>query len=112
MAHFIIEVNMENAEPANPGCGVHEMATIIHSADGRLIDFSIKPQLLILIVEAKSELIIVDLLEANAFSIEQVRHIFLLESRRTEELAGSFDYVGFFGGGEFSNAIAIEVYPR
>jgi hypothetical protein len=112
MAHFIIEVNMENTEQGNPGCSVHEMSKIIHTADGRLIDFSIKPQLLLLIVEAKSELIIVDLLEANAFSIEQVRHIFLLESRQTEELADSGNYVGFFGGGALANAIAIEVYPH
>ena len=114
MSHFIVEINTASTAPAHPGYDVDEIAKIIQAAGGRLVDSTIKSQVLILIVEAKSELIVIDLLEASAFSIEQIRHIFLLETCNREDRQGAAatpDFTGFFGGKSLHNTVAIEVYP-
>lgn len=115
MAYFIIEINIPNGMPETVDDVVGVISTIIDAAGGRVVDYGIKMQILILIVEATSEQLVADLLEANAFNVGQIRHIFLLqthpgENNKTLGVVPSFD--GFFEGMDLHDTVAIEVYSH
>ena len=116
MAHFAIEISAFSQKPS-VDFDIHTIADIIASADGKLVDFYANTitEVLGLIVEAESELIVADLLESNMFGIEQIRHIFLLEPSdggRGRQTGQEFDYTGFFSDRDLHNTIAIEIYPH
>lgn len=117
MAYFVIEINISKAMQAAADYGLAAIADIIESAGGKLIDFNVNSnvQVLSLITEAKTEYIIVDLLEANMFEIGQIRHIFLLEYYRDADEGTRMpppDFAGFFAGMDLRKAVAIEIYPH
>jgi len=93
MSYFVIEINVANEMRQNDGCDLSVIATIIEYAGGRLIDANLDgdAQLLSLLVEAKSERIVADLLEAYAFGIGQIRHVFVLATAVAED---SQDFTG------------------
>jgi len=116
MAHFVIEITLSDDMQEGMQSRIDTIADIIDSVGGNLTDFSLNAtlQVLSLIVEAESEFVVVGLLEANAFGIKQIRHIFLLQSFDEEDENVCIEvvsYEGFFGMQELRNNLAIEVYP-
>jgi len=116
MAYFVIEINIYDTTQTGAKCDMDSMASIIESVGGRLIDANISDHLNVvsLIVEAESEITVVDFLKSQAIEVERIKHVFLLKKTDTEDENSNVEassYVGFFGLKELLNTLAIEVYP-
>ncbi|MFM8333908.1 MAG: hypothetical protein ACKN9T_19750 [Candidatus Methylumidiphilus sp.] len=117
MAHFVIEINISPAMQAVADHNIAEIGKLIETAGGKLIDSNVNShvQTLSLIVEAKTEYIIVDLLEDNMFDIGQIRRVFLLEIYRDvdeEDRTSPPNFAGFFAGMDLRKTVAIEIYAH
>jgi len=116
MSHFVIEINISDSIHQGVGSIIDTIVKTLDSVGGKLVSTNLNDtlQVLSLIIEAKSDAIVVDLLELQAFKIEDIRHIFLLltayddNENRDVETEG---YANFFGLMELRNTLAIEVYP-
>jgi len=112
MTYFVVEITIPNLSQESAGGSLGELSQIIKSAGGRLVDYGVKAQILILIIAAKSKPAMIDALKINASHIGQIRHIFLLETNPDgsgQKRAKAPSFSRFFGEMDLRGTVAIEV---